>query len=267
MDHIRVSQLKTRVSLVVCVIDAITSQTPLGNTTTVYLEGTRSKAIRKSNGSYIFNDLPPGDYRLMVSNEHYFQEQTLITVGTDNFIEIVQLKPLPSYPFSQGTGLIRVMLQDAAGAPLRDAQLQALILSEECARARIMADQVDKGALEVTLGSFTGVIAVGDSYLLRGRGSKAAEEQIRIALVLEHQKRFRLEKKLTKGFTRGALLLPIQESRATDKGEAVIAFRGNRIPSFQTELAITYGEDRRHILKEVFVAEGTTTNLGIIQLA
>ncbi|OPH59720.1 hypothetical protein BC351_19765 [Paenibacillus ferrarius] len=266
MDHIRVSQFKNRVSLVVYVIDASTSKTPLGNTTTVYLEGTRSKAISKSNGSYIFNDLPPGDYRLTVNSEYYFQEQSLITIGTDNYIEIIQLKPLPSYPFSQGIGLIRAMLQNAAGSPIRDAQLQATILTEECARARLMVDQAEKGAIEVTLGSFTGTIAAGDSYILRGRGAKPSEEYIRIAEVLEHQKRFRLERKLTKAFTRGALLLPVQETRVTERGEVVIAFRGNRVQAFQTELMITYGTDRRALTKEVFVAEGTTTNLGIVRL-
>lgn len=266
MDHIRVAQLKTRVSLVVCVIDALTSKAPLGNTTTVYLEGTRSKAISKSNGSYIFNDVPPGDYCLTIRGEYYFQEQTLITIGTDNIIEIVQLKPLPSYPFSQGTGLIRLMLLDEEGTPLRDASLQAMILTEECARARLMVDQVDKGAEEVTLGSFTGAITAGDSYMLRGRGPKTAEEHIRIAEVLEHQKRFRLEKKLAKAFTRGALLLPVQETRVTERGEAVIAFRGNRIPAFQTELVITYGTSGRHVMKEVVVTEGTTANLGSIRL-
>ncbi|MZQ83968.1 hypothetical protein GQF01_17790 [Paenibacillus sp. 5J-6] len=265
MEHIRVSHLKTRVSLVVCVIDAMTSQTPLGNTTAVFLEGARSKAIHKSNGSYIFNDLPPGEYRILVSNEHYFHEQTLITIGTDNFIEVVQLKPLPSYPFSQSAGLIRAMLQDAAGAPVLHASLQAAILTEECARARVMADQLDKGAEEITLGAFTGVISAGDTYILRGRGAKAAEEQIQIAEVIEHQKRFRLKKKLTKAFARGSLLLPVQETRVTERGEAVIAFRGNRISAFQTELVITYGSNKQ-LKKEVLVAEGTTTNLGIIRL-
>lgn len=266
MEHIRISQLKTRVSLVVYVIDAMTSKTPLGNTTTVYLEGTRSKAIHKSNGSYIFNDLPPGEYRLTVKGEYYFDEQTPITVGTDNFIEVVQLKPLPSYPFSQGAGLIRVMLQDAAGAPVRNAGFKATILTEECARARVMADQLDKGADVITLGSFTGVLTAGDTYILRGRGAKSAEEHIQIAEVLEHQKRYRLGKKLTKAFSRGSILLPVQETRSTERGEAVIAFRGNRIAAFQAELVITYGMDKQYVVKEVVVSEGTTTNLGIIRL-
>ncbi|MDD9266897.1 hypothetical protein ACFPES_07605 [Paenibacillus sp. GCM10023248] len=266
MDPIRISQLRTRVSLVVCVVDAITSRAPLGNTTTVYLEGTRSKAINKSNGSYIFNDLPPGEYRLKVSNEHYFEEQTLIAVGTDNFIVVVQLKPLPSYPFSSGTGLIRFMLQDAAGAPVRHAGLQATVVSEECACARVMAEQLDKGAEVITLGSFTGVIAAGDTYLLRGRSVQATEELIRIAEVIEHQKRFRLDRKLSATFARGTLLLPVQETRSTERGEAVIAFRGNRIAAFQSELLITYGPNGRHVVKDVQVAEGTTMNLGIIRL-
>ncbi|OCT11383.1 hypothetical protein A8709_06830 [Paenibacillus pectinilyticus] len=264
MDQIRISQLKSRVSLVVCVIDALTSQAPLGNTTTVHLEGTRSKAIRKSNGSYIFNDLPPGDYRLVVQSEFYFQEYRNITVETRNFLETVQVKPLPSYPFSQGAGLIRLMLHNAAGAPIRDARLLSTVLTEDCARARLMVDQADKGTLEVTLGSFTGSVVAGDAYLLRGRGAKASEEIIRISEVLEHQKRFRLANPLTNAFTRGAMLLPVQETRSTDRGEAVIAFRGNRIPSFQTELVITYGEQGKHEIKEIEVAEGTTANLGKI---
>ncbi|NOV01628.1 DUF2012 domain-containing protein [Paenibacillus planticolens] len=266
MEHLRVAQLKTRVSLVVCVIDAITSQAPLGNTTAVSLEGTRSKAISKSNGSYIFNDLPPGEYRLIVQSEYYFQEQTLITVGNDNFIEVVQLKPLPSYPFSQGVGLIRLMLQDAAGVPVRNAELKATLLTEECARARVMTDQLDKGAEEITLGAFTGVVTAGDAYMLRGRGAKAAEELIRIAEVVEHQKRFRLAKKLTKAFTRGSLLLPVQETRSTERGEAVVAFRGGRISAFQTELVITHGSNKPYVTQEVFVSEGTTANLGMIRL-
>jgi hypothetical protein len=267
VDQIRITQLKSRVSLVVCVIDALTSQAPLGNSTTVHLEGTRSKAIRKSNGSYIFNDLPPGEYRILVQSEYYFQEHTNITVGTHNFIEVVQMKPLPSYPFSQGAGLIRVMLQNAAGAPIRDARLQSTVLTEDCARARLMVDQADIGLLEMTLGSFTGGIVAGDTYLLRGRGAKAAEEVVRISEVLEHQKRFRIANPLTKSFTRGAMLLPVQEARSTERGEVAIAFRGNRIPSFQTDMVISYGVDSKHVIKDVTVAEGTTTNLGTIRLA
>ncbi|MDR6553381.1 carboxypeptidase-like regulatory domain-containing protein [Paenibacillus qinlingensis] len=269
MDQIRISQLRSRVSLVVCVIDALSSGAPLGNKTTVHLEGSRSKAIRKSNGSYIFNDLSPGEYRLSVQSEYYFQEQTNITVGTHNFIEVVQLKPLPSYPFSQGAGLIRVMLQNAAGAPICDAHLQSTVLTEDCARARLMVDQADKGAMEMTLGSFTGGIVAGDVYLLRGRGSQASEEVIRISEVLEHQKRFRLLNPLTQSYSRGAMLLPVQETRSTERGEVAIAFRGNRIPTFQTDLVITYGAGGKHShsIQDLAVAEGTTTNLGTIRLA
>ncbi|KRF07214.1 hypothetical protein ASG89_17895 [Paenibacillus sp. Soil766] len=267
MDQIRISQLRSRVSLVVSVIDALTAQAPLGNTTTVHLEGTRSKAIRKSNGSYIFNDLSPGEYRLSVHSEYYFQTWKDISVNTHNFIEVVQMRPLPSYPFSQGAGLIRFMLQNAAGSPIRDAHLQSTVLTEDCARARIMVDQADKGASEVTFGSFTGGIVAGDVYLLRGRGSQPAEEVIRISEVLEHQKRFRLANPLMKSHMRGAMLLPIQETRSTERGEVVIAFRGNRIPTFHTDLVITYGTDSEHKIKDLAVAEGTTTNLGTIHLA
>ncbi|WNR44093.1 peptidase associated/transthyretin-like domain-containing protein [Paenibacillus roseipurpureus] len=266
MDPIRLSQLKSRVSLVVCVIDALTSQAPLGNTTTVHLEGTRSKAIRKSNGSYIFNDLTPGDYRLVVQSDYYFQAWKNIAVTTHNVIEVVQLNPIPSYTFSPGAGLIRCMLRDAAGAPIRDAHLQSTVLTEDCARARLLTDGADKGALEVTLSSFTGTIVAGDTYLLRGRGVKAAEEIIRISEVLEHQKRFRLVDGLKKAYARGALLLPVQETRSTQRGEVAIAFRGNRTSTFQTDLVITYGVNGRHVIEEITVSEGTTANLGTLVL-
>jgi len=267
VDNIRVSHLKTRVSLVVCVIDAITAGAPLGNSTTVHLEGARSQAIRKANGSYIFNDLVPGEYRLSVRNENYLDEQRLVTVETGNKMVFVQMNPLPAYPFSPGAGLIRFMLRDAAGAPLQEAKLTAVITSEECTRARVMMEQADKGTDEVLLGSFTGIVTVGDSYLLRGRGAKAADELIRIADVQEYQKRFRLGQKLAKSFGRGSLLLPVQESRVTERGEAVLAFRGARVPAFQVDLAITYGQGQRHEMKDITVTEGTVTNLGVIRLA
>ncbi|MFC5449795.1 hypothetical protein [Paenibacillus aestuarii] len=267
MDNIRVSHFKTRVSLVVGVIDPMTAGAPLGNSTTVHLEGARSKAIRKANGSYIFNDLVPGEYHLFVRNENYFDEQRHITVGTGNMMVFIQLNPLPSYPFSPGAGLIRLMLRDEAGAPCQEAKLAAVITNEACTRARVMMEQADKGTDEVLLGSFTGIVTVGDSYLLRGRGAKAADERIRIAEVQEYQKRFRLEQRLAKSFARGSLLLPVQESRVTERGEAALAFRGARVPAFQVDLTITYGQGLRHEMKGIAVTEGTVTNLGVIRLA
>ncbi|MEW9700890.1 hypothetical protein [Paenibacillus sp. SI8] len=267
MEHIRVAHLKTRVSLVACISDSLTSEAPLGTATTVYLDGIRSKAISKSNGSYIFSDLPQGDYTLCVNTEHYFPEQRSISIGTANSFQFVQLMPLPSYPFSPGTGLIRVVLQDEKGAPMKDASLTATMLTEECAAARLMLDQIDKGDTELILGSLTGIISVGDCFLLRGRSSKETQEVIRIAEVLESQKRFRLENPVKHAFNRGALLLPVQQTRSTERGEAVLAFRGGRIPEFQVQLEIARGASRKpNVLKEVRVAEGTTTNLGKIQL-
>ncbi|RTE09435.1 DUF2012 domain-containing protein [Paenibacillus whitsoniae] len=266
MEQLRVSHLKSRVSLVVGVVDSLTSQSPLGNTTTVHLEGTRSKAIRKTNGSYIFNDLTPGTYLATVTSEYYFQEQVRISIGSTNAIAVVQLSPKPSYPFSPGTPLIRMMLHSSAGTPLQGAELQAVVQSEDGARARLMTEQAERGSEELTLGSFTGGVLAGDTYLLRGRGGKASEEMIRIAEVLEHQKRFRLMDKLTKAYARGALLMPVQMTRSTERGEVVIAFRGNRIPDFTADLMISYGSASQQVIKEVAVAEGATTNLGTVCL-
>ncbi|MCD1260485.1 hypothetical protein B5M42_016920 [Paenibacillus athensensis] len=267
MEELRMTRLKSRVSLVVSLSDAYTGAAPVGlRDMQVQLEGIRSKAIGKSDGSYIFSDLQEGDYRLLVHAEHYFALAAPIRVDANHLIQHLSLQPLPSYPFQQGTTLIRLGLRDEAGRPVAGAQLTAAVLTEDCVKARLMQDRAEPGTSELAVGSLTGRIGIGDLFTLRGRGLKEVEETVRIAQVLEYQKRFLLDKPLTESYARGALLLPVAQSCSTANGEAVIALAGCRVRTFQVRLEITpaNGGNAPTLVKEVMVEEGQATSLGTV---
>jgi hypothetical protein len=263
MEHIRISVMNTRISLVICLIDTHTANTPLGPNIHVQLAGIFSKPVKKPNGSYIFSDLPKGSYQLSIRSEHYFDEELEVVVDVRDSVCYVPLTPLPSYPFKQGSSLLRMGIKEGRGHPLAGAKISAILASEDCARARLAQDDAKKGSTELTVGSITGHVGVGDRFLIKGRGSKEGEEVCRISKVLEHQKRFQLERPLERSYIRGSLLLPIVQSRSTDKGEAVIAFTGIRTKVFQVKLEVTCeSTNSRSLLKEVMAEEGTTTNMG-----
>jgi hypothetical protein len=268
MELLRIAQMKTRISFVVCLKDSFTSEAPIGNQITVYVEGIRSKPIVKPNGSYIFSDLPEGQYRLHVQAEHYFAESIDFLAGTSNSVEYVSLLPLPSYPFKQGDTLMRMVLKDDKGLPIQDAHLSATVQTEDCVRARLAQDKAEKGADEITVSALTGKMGVGDRFMIQGRSAKAGEESLQIVQVLEYNKRFRLDQPLTRSYSRGSLLLPIVQARSTQRGEVVLAFAGCRIKNFQIELKIAYGAHGEHtLLKEVMAEEGTSNNLGTLCVA
>ncbi|UJF34070.1 hypothetical protein [Paenibacillus hexagrammi] len=262
MELKREIRFSSRVSLVISLLDAWTCQAPIGKIT-LELEGVRTKAVNKSNGSYIFSDLPHGDYILRVNAEHYFDIQVPLSTNLVRMIEHIPLQPLPSYPFSQGATLIRAILQDQNGSPIRGARVTATVESEECASARLMSEKVEKGADLLTVGSVIGAITAGSSFVLRGRGAKAADEWICIKEVLEFQKRLQLQQPLEGSFSRGAVLLPVIQTRSTERGELVLPFRTGRNSSFGVNITIAReGGESRRLLKEVMVSEGAVTNLG-----
>jgi hypothetical protein len=264
MEPFRISMSKTRVSLAVCLLDSFTLGSPLGIQTKVSLEETIPKPIVKAHGYYIFTDIQEGVYRLRVHTQYYFDEYVDITVGPKEQLVYVSLTPRPSYPFQDRDTLLRAGIRNSQGFPCSGASLMATVLSEEASRARLAQDQAGRGEDELALGSVTGKIGVGDRFLIRSRHAKASEELCRIAAVLEHQRRVKLEKPLSGSYNRGSLLLPVVQSRTDQQGEAVLAFANCRAKQFVVKLDITHGD--LSLSKEVNLAEGGTTLAGSLCL-
>ncbi|MDF2959246.1 MAG: hypothetical protein K0S39_981 [Paenibacillus sp.] len=260
MGNIRIAKLNTKVSLVVCLLDSFTSDSPLGIVASVVLEGTLAKPVVTSKGTYIFNDLEAGTYRLRVNAQHYFEECRIIQVGLENTLVHVTLSPRPSYPFKEKDTLLRVSVGNEQGQPYSKALLFASVQSEDGARARLAQDQAETGEDRLTVGSVTGKIGVGDRYLIRSRTVQDAGEVCLIAEVLEYQRRFRLDRPLSGSYIRGALLLPFVQTQSDERGEAVIAFANCRTKQFNIKLDIVHGD--LSLSKEVNLAEGGTTFAG-----
>ncbi|SFM01918.1 hypothetical protein SAMN03159341_11437 [Paenibacillus sp. 1_12] len=264
MEPTRISIMKTRVSLAVCLLDSFTLGPPLGSYTKIALEEAISKPVVKAQGFYIFTDLPEGMYRLRVLAQHYFEEYIDIRVGPKDQLIHVSLTPRPSYPFHDKATLLRVNVKNTEGVPCSGASLLAVPLTEDVSRARLAQDQAEPGENELMLGSVTGKIGIGDRFLIRGRNAKADEELCCIAAVLEHQRKVRLVQPLSGSYNRGSLLLPVVQSRSDEQGEAVMAFANCRAKQFDVRLDITCGA--LSLLKEVNLAEGGTTLAGSLCL-
>ncbi|MCU6791667.1 hypothetical protein OB236_05935 [Paenibacillus sp. WQ 127069] len=264
MEPTRISMMKTRVSLAVCLLDSFTLGPPLGSNTKIALEEMLAKPVVKAQGYYIFTDLQEGMYRLRVLVQHYFEEYVDIRVGPKDQLVHVSLTPRPSYPFHDKATLLRVNVKNAGGAPCSGASLLAVPLTEEVSRARLAQDHAGRGENELMLGSVTGKIGIGDRFLIRGRNAKADEELCCVAAVLEHQRKVRLVEPLNGSYSRGSLLLPVVKSRSDEQGEAVLAFANCRAKQFDLRLDITYGD--LSLLKEVNLAEGGTTLAGSLCL-
>jgi hypothetical protein len=263
MEHIRIALMRTRVSLAVCLLDSFTLDSPLGIGTLVLLEDTLHKPIVKANGYYIFTDLQERAYRLHIKSQHYFSEYVDIQVGAKDQLVYVSLLPRPSYPFQDKDTLLRVGIKGEDERPYPNVSVSAAVVTEEGARARLAQDEAAAGADELTLGSVTGKLGVGDRFLLRSRNGKD-EELCRIDAVMEYQRKVKLERPLTGAFTRGSLLLPVVHTRSDERGEAVLAFANCRAKQFNVKLELTHGEHR--LLKEVNLTEGGTTLAGSLCL-
>lgn len=261
MEQLRIVRMKSRVSLVVLLRDGFSASQPSDRKLEVRLANYPRKPVGKPDGTYIFNDLEPGEYRLEIDSTYYFRESRVISVGTGNVIASIPLLPLPSYPYRQSDTLIRAMVTDASGHPARGVSVTATILSEECAAGRLAEDKTVKGASEIAVNGLTAQVGCGDSFVLVGRGAKEGREVVHIRDTVEYQKRFRLASPLEASYSRGSMLLPVYRTRTTERGEMAIAFPGGTTEAYPVALSVG-GEGGEKAVMDVTVQQGVTVNLG-----
>lgn len=110
-------EIVTKVSLAVILHDDFASdKQPIGRIEVSLKEHDR-QAIRNLSGYYIFTDVENGDYTVQVTSDYYFDEEKEVTVSDsdtpdlEELIEEITLKPVPFYPFSPGTTLIKGMVK------------------------------------------------------------------------------------------------------------------------------------------------------------
>lgn len=264
METIRLVKLRNRLSLAVRVLDAHTSEPPRQTGAIVALDDIAAKPVRKDDGWYVFTDLTEGAYRLNVSIPDYFPEQLDILVNDAHSIVYVPLKAAPSFPFRENDTLLRVVFRDDGDRPVPGLALAATITTESCAKARLMPEQTEAGASELTVGQLAGAMLPGECYLIQSRTGEGAAERCEIAEAPDRSRTVKLKAPLARPHARGAMLLPVLRTLSSERGEAVIAFPGNRTKTFDVRLRIE-GAGGRTMEREVAVREGATVNLGTIR--
>lgn len=119
-------EITTKLAVALLLKDDYTEKQPIGKVK-VFMEELETKPIKNPSGYYLFLDLPDGEYRLRVESDYYFDmAETVALASLDPMNPVVEinLKPMPSYPFSPGTTLIRGMVQNLTGDPVPGAQVQ-----------------------------------------------------------------------------------------------------------------------------------------------
>jgi hypothetical protein len=259
--------IRTRVSLILCTVDDYTARPRSGGNIVVSLrEHPGKRPVRKPEGYYIFTDLNDGMYGVAVRSDVYMAFDLNLPVETTNpgnKVSTIILKPASHYPFPSGATLIRASLRDMAGQGLPGAGVRAVMASDNCARARLSVDVADKGLNSIGLANVKGPIWAGDEYLIRDKDDKK-REFCRIAGTTETTKGYLLDEPLQLSYARGAILLPVINTRSDDRGEVVVYFREPCPDHFKVKLQFEH--QKNLIEKELDIEGGKTVELGVVNI-
>ncbi|KEO82555.1 hypothetical protein [Tumebacillus flagellatus] len=243
--------------LVIHLVDAVTYGPPgLASGVRVEVEGVLKKPLRKPNGMWVFTEVPPGSRRVTVKGGSYHGQTFTVTpeaLDPKYPVVIAPLSPLPSYPFPDGTTLIRASVQEPGGRRLSGVPVRARVVTAACARARL-AKEAGEGAQELSLARVAGRLQAGERLWLPG-------ESLVISDVGDDNRSLRLQQPLANAYKKQALLLPCAETASDERGEVVLWFGNCRSASFDVEIEVLQGTSER---KEVRVEEGRTTQVGFI---
>lgn len=250
--------------VVVQVVDAVTYGAPSKMAdVVVQVEGAIKPPVRKSNGMVVFTDVPMGARQVRISGGPYHAETLVVQPETLNPtypVLLVPLQPLAAYPFADSTTLIRASVRDEQGRPLSDVPVRATVLTEACAKARLM-QEVQAGTSELSLARVAGRMQLGERFYLSGISVDKSESSIVYEVGTGHRS-LRLVTPLCHDYPRQTQLLPCVETRSDARGELVLAFGNCRSAAFDVQLQVM--GDGKTPTKEVRVEEGRTTFLGVI---
>jgi len=96
--------------------DEYTQEGPVGGVQVKLKEG-GLKATENLSGYFLFVDLAPGSYTILVESDHYFPAEKSVdtpTLDAKNPVVQMVLKPNPRYPFPARATLLRGVVTNAA---------------------------------------------------------------------------------------------------------------------------------------------------------
>ncbi|MEN6349440.1 MAG: hypothetical protein ABFD08_08635, partial [Syntrophomonas sp.] len=231
----------------------------------VTLAESRKRPIRKKEGVFVFVDLDRMTYTLIVESDIYFTQT--IKVDPDrldrlNPVIYVRMKPLPSYPFNKAATLLRGRLVDKSGSALADAAVRAVVKTRECAKGRILQENVLPGSSVLSLARLNGKISEGETLIIEGKDEEQAEI-CRISCLYEDNS-YGLCEPLKFDHGRGSFLFPVTETMPDERGETVVYFFNLRVPGVEVELQISH--DGMANTGKYEIEAGGTYNFGTLKI-
>jgi hypothetical protein len=266
LEFVRSVKIKSSFSFAVCLIDSYTGAPALSSEHNVVLTDMTVKPIIKPNGYYVFTDLPIQPYEICVQSKQFIEERTIVSLESINMndpIIYIPLTPNTLYHFDEETTTIVALLQEESGAPVPSVRVRATVTADECAKAKLAQEIIDKGCTQISLAQMTGKVNIGDRFLLKCPTGNCSE-YCRVMTINETTRSFRLEHPLMHTYEKGALLFPVIETLSDHKGETIVFFKYFRVPTFGITLEFKYGN--QNVVKELILKPATLLNLGIIRL-
>lgn len=257
-------RLGKRISLVLCLIDQYTALGSNEEDITVFLNGRSTAFQRKAGGYLVFSELEEKIYRIVIESERYFSEEFEVQLDQLDQAEPlvwVYLKPSLLYPFNSSATLIRASVFQKNGEPASNAQLTAVLCSDNCARARLGRQGASSGSAELSLVDVSGRMAAGDVFRLRPPQSEGGELCELVSMGVG-EAIYGLKQPLESDHQRGELLMPVFNTRTEQRGEAVLAFRNFRQKECDVSLEISAAG--RSQIHNISLKSGETHKLGRI---
>ena len=259
MDYNICIQFGGRVSMAIYLKDEFTAQYITDPNIKITLEGTPVLPIVKPD-CYVFTGLNNKMYNVIIKSDSYLMEKFSVNMEElpSNKSIFFTLKPSPAYLFPEKSNIIRLSLMDSKDKEIEGANIEATIVTEGSAAARIMGIEGENDILNLV--NISGCIGRGDTFEIKKREGISAET-CTIAGKIKNGK-YKLTKPLGDEQLKGSLLMPLMYTRTDSRGECVICFRNFREKSCEVRLKIQNEETERRILME----EGRPILLGRVQI-
>lgn len=261
----RQSFVRTKVALVLRLIDSFTGQKPIDRNLSLVVYDVKKQPIKKADGFYVLIDIEPGEYRVSIQSPNYIEETTLVTINEqtdqDEIFNII-LKPSPTYLNQTGQAGIRFKLDNKSNDHLDEVHVTAAIKDLTCTVAKLAQDYPGKSSNKVNIVK-NKPLFVGD-YLQITQKSQNNYEYCFVSELFESEQCVIFSDPLQNEYKRGSSFLPVIKTTVNKQGEALVLFRNYQVQSFEVTLEVSC--HHLHIERELQIQAGSLIDLGTILL-
>lgn len=260
----RISRIRSKVSLALQFNDAFTGRDPGDPTLRVSLLDLAVKPIRKSRGLYIYENLTCEIVRVEVQSMWYEPVELDVTLADldASGVKYITLLPTSSYPYPPSATLLRATVK-GGGKAMTGAEALAYALDPDCAVARVSED-VASSATQVTLVPLSGRLQPGVILAVWDLKKGEVSERWTVTDISDDGTVCSIASPVARKYPRGTPLIPVSLAYSGGTGELVLPFRGGRAATYTVHLQLSCGGTT--MVREVEMTEGTTALLGSIQL-